>query len=111
MAYSCCFCGKVSNHRADEANRYCGGCHRFERDATLEDLAATVVRMREVEEAIVAAKERVEKLIFEAKPAAAEARRRLARTLVRTGKATPKMVARAADVTPVAVSQWMKNNT
>jgi hypothetical protein len=32
MAYMCPRCGAVSHNPHDEANRYCGRCHKFEED-------------------------------------------------------------------------------
>lgn len=32
MSYTCPRCGITSQHPRDEAERYCGRCHRFEDD-------------------------------------------------------------------------------
>jgi hypothetical protein len=32
MSYTCPCCGITSQHPRDEAERYCGRCHRFEDD-------------------------------------------------------------------------------
>lgn len=40
MSYTCPYCGITSQHPRDEAERYCGRCHRFEGDS--EAIAAVV---------------------------------------------------------------------
>lgn len=43
MAYTCPVCQKVSHNPHDEAERYCGRCHRYEDDRKNARLLAELV--------------------------------------------------------------------
>lgn len=107
MSYTCVFCGKVSHNPNDERQAYCGACHRFERDTTVEDVVASYTEEKGLRLEIADLKSQLTERISQNRVA----RRRtslLAAAAVRKAGIDSRFLAGKLGVTRVAVYNWIE---
>lgn len=104
MSYTCVFCGKVPQHPNDEARKFCRRCNRHAGDATLEDVAVAMAKLKNLDDTYAKAKAAYLNVAAERRLFRDQARQLACEA---TGQALVKHVAEAAGVDERTMYKWL----